>query len=166
MFCLSARNPQASTHFNAWQSLATESLESPPLPPPSMAAQSRFGGQPRSSAAVPTEEDTGFTVSMRCIKEGLQLVSRLLETLESNPASLPRVSQDLAQRHTTVVKFLTASASFGLCLRGRSSVSCAPVISTRFARRGAIREQLETALKSSSLKQPIPAYVLTRLRGP
>jgi methionyl-tRNA formyltransferase len=45
-----------------------------------------------------TEEDTGFTVSVRCIKEGLQLVSRLFETLESNPASLPRVPQDLAQR--------------------------------------------------------------------
>jgi len=43
------------------------------------------------------EADTGFSVSLRCIKEGLPLVSRLLATLEESPANLPRISQDLTQ---------------------------------------------------------------------
>ena len=31
------------------------------------------------------------SVSLRCIKEGLPMVSQLLETLDENPASLPRL---------------------------------------------------------------------------
>jgi Methionyl-tRNA formyltransferase len=45
-----------------------------------------------------SEADTGFSVSLRCIKEGLLLVSRLLATLEENPVDLPRISQDRNQR--------------------------------------------------------------------
>ena len=45
-----------------------------------------------------TEADTGFSVSLRCIKEGLPMVSQLLETLDENPARLPQTSQDLTQR--------------------------------------------------------------------
>jgi methionyl-tRNA formyltransferase len=42
-----------------------------------------------------TEADTGFSVSLRCIKEGVRLVSKLLEKLEERPFKLPDVSQDL-----------------------------------------------------------------------
>ena len=45
-----------------------------------------------------TEEDTGLTVSLRCIQQGLPMVSRLLETLDANPASLPQIPQDVSQR--------------------------------------------------------------------
>jgi methionyl-tRNA formyltransferase len=46
-----------------------------------------------------SEVDTGFSVSLRCIKEGIPLVSRFLTQLEKNPLNLPEISQDRAQRH-------------------------------------------------------------------
>jgi len=46
-----------------------------------------------------TEADTGFSVSLRCIKEGLPLISRLLAALEANPVNLPQIRQDPTQRH-------------------------------------------------------------------
>lgn len=46
-----------------------------------------------------SERDTGFSVSLRCIKEGLSLVSRLLAQLAKNPLDLPQISQDRAERH-------------------------------------------------------------------
>lgn len=45
-----------------------------------------------------SEGDTGLSVSMRCITLGLDLVTRLLDTLSSDPASVPRTAQDLSQR--------------------------------------------------------------------
>lgn len=45
-----------------------------------------------------TAEDTAFSVSVRCIKEGLQMLGRLLETLEADPTSLPQIPQNLSQR--------------------------------------------------------------------
>jgi methionyl-tRNA formyltransferase len=45
-----------------------------------------------------SEEDTGFTVSLRCIKEGLLLFSRLLAALEASPLNLPETPQDTAKR--------------------------------------------------------------------
>ena len=45
------------------------------------------------------EEDTGFSVSLRCIKEGLPLVSRLLATLAEGLENLPKVSQDRNHWH-------------------------------------------------------------------
>jgi methionyl-tRNA formyltransferase len=45
------------------------------------------------------EADTGFSVSLRCIQEGLPLVARLLATLEEGPEKLPRVSQNRTERH-------------------------------------------------------------------
>lgn len=44
-----------------------------------------------------TEADTGFSVSLRCIKEGLPLVCRLLHVLEADPVNLPQIPQDPAQ---------------------------------------------------------------------
>jgi hypothetical protein len=46
-----------------------------------------------------TEEDTGFSVSLRCIQEGIPLLSRLLAALEANPPNLPQTPQDPTQRH-------------------------------------------------------------------
>jgi methionyl-tRNA formyltransferase len=46
-----------------------------------------------------SEADTGFSVSLRCIEEGLGLVSRLLAKLQESPLSLPQISQDRTQRH-------------------------------------------------------------------
>jgi methionyl-tRNA formyltransferase len=44
-----------------------------------------------------SDADTGFSVSLRCIKDGLQLVSKLLAKLEESPLKLPEISQDLSQ---------------------------------------------------------------------
>ena len=46
-----------------------------------------------------TETDTGLSVSLRCIQEGLLMVFRLLEELTENPFKLPEIPQDLTQRH-------------------------------------------------------------------
>ncbi len=45
-----------------------------------------------------TEEDTGFTVSARCVREGVPLLVRLVEAASTDPASIPAVSQDLTRR--------------------------------------------------------------------
>jgi len=45
-----------------------------------------------------TETDTGLSVSLRCIQEGLLMVSRLLEDLTANPVKLPEIPQDLTLR--------------------------------------------------------------------
>jgi len=42
--------------------------------------------------------DTGLTVSARCIRSGIALVLRLMETLSANPAALPFTPQDLTKR--------------------------------------------------------------------
>jgi methionyl-tRNA formyltransferase len=44
------------------------------------------------------ETDTGLSVSLRCIQEGLLMVSRLLDALTANPVRLPEIPQDLTQR--------------------------------------------------------------------
>jgi methionyl-tRNA formyltransferase len=43
--------------------------------------------------------DTGFSLYLRCIKEGLPLVSRLLAQLDQKPFNLPEVPQNRNQRH-------------------------------------------------------------------
>jgi methionyl-tRNA formyltransferase len=45
-----------------------------------------------------TPKDTGFSVSMRCIALGLELLGELLETLLVNPAEVPRQPQDFSRR--------------------------------------------------------------------
>jgi len=45
-----------------------------------------------------SEKDTGFSVSMRCITLGVDLVTRLLDTLQRDPQQVPRRAQDLARR--------------------------------------------------------------------
>ncbi len=44
------------------------------------------------------ETDTGLSVSLRCIQEGLRMVSRLLDALTANPVKLREIPQDLTQR--------------------------------------------------------------------
>jgi methionyl-tRNA formyltransferase len=44
------------------------------------------------------ETDTGLSLSLRCIQEGLRMVSRLLEALTANPDKLPELPQDLTRR--------------------------------------------------------------------
>ncbi len=44
------------------------------------------------------EEDTGLTVMTKCIKLGIPLIGRLLETLDRDPTSLPLAPQDLSHR--------------------------------------------------------------------
>lgn len=45
-----------------------------------------------------SEKDTGFSVSMRCITAGLDLLTRLLQTLSVNPQQVPRLAQDFSRR--------------------------------------------------------------------
>jgi methionyl-tRNA formyltransferase len=44
------------------------------------------------------DADTGLTVSARCIRSGITLVLRLMETLSTNPAAIPLTPQDLTKR--------------------------------------------------------------------
>src|SRR6056297_2152461 len=44
-------------------------------------------------------DDTGLTLSIRSVNEGLQLISKLLETLEKDPHSIPAIKQDFKNRH-------------------------------------------------------------------
>jgi len=44
------------------------------------------------------DADTGLTVSARCIRSGVALVLRLMETLSANPAAIPLTPQDLTKR--------------------------------------------------------------------
>lgn len=45
-----------------------------------------------------TDTDSGLSVSLRCIQEGLLMVSRLLDALTANPGELLEIPQDLTQR--------------------------------------------------------------------
>jgi methionyl-tRNA formyltransferase len=45
-----------------------------------------------------TESDTGLTVSARCVREGVPLIERLLETAADDPAAIPAEQQDLSRR--------------------------------------------------------------------
>jgi methionyl-tRNA formyltransferase len=45
-----------------------------------------------------TESDTGLSVSARCVREGVPLVERLLETAADDPAGIPAEPQDLSKR--------------------------------------------------------------------
>jgi methionyl-tRNA formyltransferase len=44
------------------------------------------------------EEDTGLSLSARCVREGLPLIAQLLEAAAVDPSSIPRVPQDLSRR--------------------------------------------------------------------
>jgi methionyl-tRNA formyltransferase len=45
-----------------------------------------------------TDSDTGLSVSARCVREGVPLILRLLETAAADPAAIPRREQDLSGR--------------------------------------------------------------------
>jgi UDP-4-amino-4-deoxy-L-arabinose formyltransferase/UDP-glucuronic acid dehydrogenase (UDP-4-keto-hexauronic acid decarboxylating) len=44
------------------------------------------------------EKDTGFSLSARCIKFGMELIKRLLDTAALCPSAIPVIEQDLTQR--------------------------------------------------------------------
>jgi len=44
------------------------------------------------------EEDTGLSLSARCVHEGLPLIATLLEAAATDPRSIPKVPQDLSRR--------------------------------------------------------------------
>src|SRR5262249_46383613 len=44
------------------------------------------------------ESDTGFSVSTKCIKFGMELIRKLLETAVENPQAIPAIEQDLTHR--------------------------------------------------------------------
>jgi methionyl-tRNA formyltransferase len=44
------------------------------------------------------EKDTGFSVSAKCIRFGMELIRTLLETAAENPQAIPAVEQDLSRR--------------------------------------------------------------------
>ncbi len=43
-------------------------------------------------------QDTGLSLALRCVQEGLPLLGRLLETAAADPAALPSLAQDASQR--------------------------------------------------------------------
>jgi UDP-4-amino-4-deoxy-L-arabinose formyltransferase/UDP-glucuronic acid dehydrogenase (UDP-4-keto-hexauronic acid decarboxylating) len=45
-----------------------------------------------------SEKDTGLSVSVRCVKEGLPLVARLLEAAARGRDTIPRIRQDVSER--------------------------------------------------------------------
>jgi methionyl-tRNA formyltransferase len=45
-----------------------------------------------------TSSDTGLSVSVRCVRQGVPLIERLLGAAASDPASIPRHEQDLSRR--------------------------------------------------------------------
>jgi methionyl-tRNA formyltransferase len=50
-------------------------------------------------ARFPVEEsDTAWTLSAKCVKAGVPLVERLLAAASADPASIPRIAQDLSRR--------------------------------------------------------------------
>jgi len=44
------------------------------------------------------DDDTGLTVSARCIRSGIPLILRLIETASTDPAAIPLTPQDLSNR--------------------------------------------------------------------
>ncbi len=45
------------------------------------------------------ESDTGFTLSAKCVRYGMQLIKQLLDTAEADPGAIPEIEQDLSQRN-------------------------------------------------------------------
>lgn len=45
-----------------------------------------------------TDADTGLTVAHRCVREGLELIAELVDTAATEPAAIPRRTQDLSRR--------------------------------------------------------------------
>ena len=45
-----------------------------------------------------SENDTGFSVSARCVREGLPMLDRLVAQAAENAGAIPRIEQDLSQR--------------------------------------------------------------------
>lgn len=45
-----------------------------------------------------TEEDTGLTVSTKCVRAGLPLVAQLLDQADRDPQAIPKIPQDLSKR--------------------------------------------------------------------
>ena len=45
------------------------------------------------------DNDTGFSVSAKCIKHGLELIKLLLDTASVDPTLIPQIQQDLSQRN-------------------------------------------------------------------
>jgi methionyl-tRNA formyltransferase len=58
-----------------------------------------------------TPEDTGLSVSMKCIRLGVPLVSKLVDTAASNPTAIPRTEQDPRER-----TYFTAGPPNGGCV--------------------------------------------------
>jgi methionyl-tRNA formyltransferase len=46
-----------------------------------------------------TDADTGLSVSVRCAREGVSLMERLLEAAAEDPSAIPKQAQDLSKRH-------------------------------------------------------------------
>src|SRR3989442_13707435 len=44
------------------------------------------------------EEDTGLSLSAKCIRTGVPLMLQLVQAARENPASIPAIEQDLSQR--------------------------------------------------------------------
>src|SRR5262249_48108381 len=44
------------------------------------------------------DNDTGFSLSAKCIKFGMELIKQLLETAKSDPQAIPAIEQDLTRR--------------------------------------------------------------------
>jgi methionyl-tRNA formyltransferase len=45
-----------------------------------------------------SEEDTGLSVSARCVRHGLPLIERLLDTASTQPSQIPSIEQDFSRR--------------------------------------------------------------------
>jgi methionyl-tRNA formyltransferase len=48
--------------------------------------------------------DTGLSLSVKCVRQGLPLVTRLLETAAADPASIPARPQELARRRVYLAR--------------------------------------------------------------
>ena len=66
------------------------------------------------------DADTGLTLSAKCIRSGIALVLRLMETASADPASIPLTPQDLTEREYSAVKSLTRAGYFGRFRRVKS----------------------------------------------
>jgi methionyl-tRNA formyltransferase len=44
------------------------------------------------------DEDTGLSLSARCVREGMPLIAQLLETAAGDPSAIPRAAQDVSRR--------------------------------------------------------------------
>jgi methionyl-tRNA formyltransferase len=44
------------------------------------------------------QEETGLSLSLRCTREGLPLMAKLIDTAAADPSAIPRVDQDLSKR--------------------------------------------------------------------